>query len=211
MATVVGLFETTAQAQAAVEQLRSSGIAPGDISVAMQSGQAGAAETVTTTDTTGGGGGVVTGAVGGGVLGGLAGLLVGIGAIAIPGIGPLAVGGPLATTLIGAGVGAAAGGLVGALVDVGVPEEEARLYETGVRRGGVLVTARVPNGQEQAALNILNNNGARDIRNDASTLYNDTNYRLPALPPEPCTIMVRAVRPQVDWRAQRQARSSAAQ
>ena len=46
MATVVGLFETTAQAQSAVEQLRSYGIAPGDISVAMQSAQAGATDTV---------------------------------------------------------------------------------------------------------------------------------------------------------------------
>src|SRR5690348_14229628 len=107
MATVVGLFDNTAQAQTAVEQLRSFGVATNNISVAMQSGQAATTETVTDVDT--GGSGVVTGAVGGGVLGGLAGLLVGIGAIAIPGIGPLAVGGPLATTLIGAGVGAAAG------------------------------------------------------------------------------------------------------
>src|SRR6478609_8415847 len=176
MATVVGLFENTTQAQSAVEQLRASGISPSDISVAMQTGEATTTQTVAT-DTGTGGGGVVTGAVGGGVLGGLAGLLVGIGAIAIPGVGPLAVGGPLATTLIGAGIGAAAGGLVGALVDAGVPEEEAHMYEAGVKRGGVLVTARVPDGQEQAALNILNTNGAGNIRNDAGTLYADENYR----------------------------------
>ncbi len=73
MATVVGLFDNTAQAQAAVEQLRASGINANDISVAMRS-----AETTETTEVvtdTGGAGGAVTGAVGGGLLGGLAGLL----------------------------------------------------------------------------------------------------------------------------------------
>jgi hypothetical protein len=130
-------------------------------------------ETTVTKDTAGG---IVTGAVGGGVLGGLAGLLVGIGAIAIPGLGALVVAGPVATTLIGAGVGAAAGGLVGALVEAGVPEEEARVYETGVKQGGVLVTARVPAGMEQMALDIMNAKGARDIRNDERIVNTNVNY-----------------------------------
>jgi hypothetical protein len=177
MATVLGLFDTSAQAQTAVEQLRSNGISPNAISVAMPSGDNTTAvtnRTITESDT---GSGIVTGAVGGGVLGGLAGLLVGVGALAVPGLGPLVVAGPLATTLIGAGVGAAAGGLVGALVDAGVPEEEAKMYETGVRRGGALVTVRTPDGQEEMVRNILNANGARDVRNDANTLYTDENYR----------------------------------
>lgn len=175
MATVVGLFENTAQAQTAVEQLRSSGIDANNISVAMRSTETADTTTEVTTTDGGGAGGAVTGAVGGGLLGGLAGLLVGVGAIAIPGIG-LTAGGPLAAALVGAGIGAAAGGLVGALVDAGVPEEEATLYETGVQRGGVLVTARVPDGQDDMARNVLNSNGARDIRNDSS-MYNDPDYR----------------------------------
>ncbi|HET6314582.1 MAG TPA: general stress protein, partial [Chloroflexia bacterium] len=109
MATVVGLFDNRNQAQMAVEQLRAMNIAAGDISVAMQSSTAGTTEVVTETGA-GAGAGAVTGAVGGGVLGGLAGLLVGVGALAIPGIGPVVAAGPLATTLIGAGVGAATGG-----------------------------------------------------------------------------------------------------
>jgi hypothetical protein len=116
----------------------------------------------------------------GGALGGLAGLLIGIGAITIPGIGPVVAAGPLGTalasTLVGAGIGAATGGIIGALVDAGVPEEEARLYQTGVERGGVLVTARVPAGQEQATLDVLNANGARDVNADASN-YNNPNWR----------------------------------
>jgi hypothetical protein len=102
--------------------------------------------------------------------------LIGIGAITVPGIGPVLAAGPLgtalATTLVGAGIGAATGGIIGALVDAGVPEEEARLYQTGVERGGVLVTARVPAGQERAALDVLNANGARDVNNDASNFNN---------------------------------------
>src|SRR5688500_13347457 len=175
MATVVGLFDSRDQAQTAIEQLRSMNISASDISVAMRSGAETTETDVVTTDT--GGGGAVTGAVGGGVLGGLAGLLVGVGALAIPGVGPIVAAGPLATTLVGAGIGAATGGLIGALVDAGVPEEEARLYQTGVERGGVLVTARVPDGQEGSVRNIFNQYGARDIRRDAESLYNDPNYR----------------------------------
>src|SRR5690348_2269705 len=162
MATVVGLFDTRDRAQAAIEQLRAGGIDPNRISVAMQNRE----DTQAIADDTGVGGGAVTGAIGGGVLGGLAGLLVGVGALAIPVVGPIVAAGPLAATLIGAGIGAATGGLVGALVDAGVPEEEARLYETGVQRGGVLVTANVSEDQANWARDILNQNGARDIHRD---------------------------------------------
>jgi len=40
--------------------------------------------------------------------------------------------------------GAATGTIVGALTEAGVSEEEAPLYAEGVRRGGTLVSARVP-------------------------------------------------------------------
>ncbi|MGA7732078.1 MAG: general stress protein, partial [Chloroflexia bacterium] len=176
MGTVVGLFDNTTQAQNAVQQLRNSGINVNDIGVAMRS-----VDTTGTTEVVDTGvSGAATGAMTGGALGGLAGLLVGIGALTIPGIGPVVAAGPLgtalATTLVGAGIGAATGGIIGALVDAGVPEEEARLYSTGVERGGVLVTARVPDGQEQMALSILNDNGARDIRGDSAN-YSDPNWR----------------------------------
>ena len=84
--------------------------------------------------------GAAAGAVGGGVVGGVLGLLAGVGALAIPGIGPIIAGGALASTLAGAGIGAAAGGLIGALIGMGIPEEDARYYETGLREGGILVT-----------------------------------------------------------------------
>jgi len=182
MATVVGLFDNVTQAQNAVQQLRSAGVGVNDIGIAMRSTDTTPTGTtvadVATSDT--GVGGAATGAMTGGALGGLAGLLIGIGAITIPGIGPVVAAGPLgtalATTLVGAGIGAATGGIIGALVDAGVPEEDARLYQTGVERGGVLVTARVPATEEQATLDILNANGARNVNDDA-TNYNDPNWK----------------------------------
>ena len=116
--------------------------------------------------------GAVTGAVGGGILGGLAGLLIGIGALVIPGIGPVIAGGALATAfgtavgtaVAGAGLGAAAGGIVGALVGMGVPEEEARYFESGFRSGRILVSVR-SEGRVMEALDILERNGA-DIGNN---------------------------------------------
>jgi hypothetical protein len=53
----------------------------------------------------------------------------------------------LASTALGAVVGGTAGGLVGALTQAGVDEEDAHAYAEGVRRGGTLVTARVPDGE----------------------------------------------------------------
>src|SRR5690349_233555 len=173
MATVVGLFDNSAQAQAAIEQLRAAGVPSENISLAMRDRN----EATAIAEDTGVGTGVATGAVGGGILGGLAGLLIGIGALAIPGIGPIIAAGPLAATLLGAGVGAAAGGLIGALVGAGVPEEEARLYQTGVERGGVLVSANVDPGMEAQAREIMAANGMRDVRADQEAWATNPDYR----------------------------------
>jgi hypothetical protein len=84
----------------------------------------------------------------GGEMGGVAGLLAGIGVLAIPGLGPVVAAGWLvsavAGALIGVTVGTAAGGLVGALTHHGVHEDDAHVYAEGVRRGGTLVSAKVP-------------------------------------------------------------------
>jgi hypothetical protein len=74
----------------------------------------------------------------------VAGLLAGLGLLAIPGIGPVVAAGWLASTAAVAAAGGTAGGLIGALTQSGVDEHEANAYAEGVRRGGTLVTARVP-------------------------------------------------------------------
>lgn len=82
--------------------------------------------------------GAGTGAAIGGSAGGIIGAIAGIGgAVVIPGIGAIA--GPLAGALVGAGAGGAAGSLVGALVGAGIPEEQAKVYESDVKEGGIVM------------------------------------------------------------------------
>ncbi|HEV8636198.1 MAG TPA: general stress protein [Chloroflexota bacterium] len=163
--TIAGLFLDRFAAEQAIHALKADGFASDQIGVAMRDRTAqgtlieetGASAAATAT----------TGALGGGLLGGLVGFLVGAGALAIPGIGPVVAGGVLASTfglaggtaIAGAGIGAAAGGMVGALVGMGIPEEEARHFETGVRAGGTLVTVSA-GGRASEALAILERHGA---------------------------------------------------
>ena len=92
----------------------------------------------------------------GAVVGGTAGLLAGLGILAIPGIGPVVAAGWLAATAAGAIAGGATGGVVGALTQAGVSKEEAPVYAEGLRRGGTMVTARVPDGERSRYESILN-------------------------------------------------------
>ena len=110
-----------------------------------------------------------------GITGGIAGWLVGIGALAIPGIGPIVAAGALATTLGGAAIGAVAGGLIGALVGAGIPEDDARSYETHVREGRILITAQAETAQQaQLARDAFDRQGGSDVRAyDRSAATND--------------------------------------
>jgi hypothetical protein len=98
----------------------------------------------------------------GAAIGGTAGLLAGLGTMAIPGLGPVVAAGWLAATATGAVAGGAVGGIIGALTQAGVSKSDAEVYAEGVRRGGTLVTARVPDSErtryeailDQAAINI---------------------------------------------------------
>lgn len=58
--------------------------------------------------------------------------------LALPGLG-LLIAGPIAAALAGGGAGALTGGLVGALVGHGIPEEHAKIYEKGIREGGIVM------------------------------------------------------------------------
>src|ERR1700720_2869808 len=64
--------------------------------------------------------------------------------LAIPGVGAVVGAGWLAALLGSMAVGGAAGGLLGALTNAGISEEDAQVMVEGVRRGGTLVAARVP-------------------------------------------------------------------
>lgn len=84
----------------------------------------------------------------GAIAGGAAGVAAGLGMLAIPGIGPIVAAGWLAALASGAVAGGAAGGLIGALVESGTSKENAELYLEALRRGGAIVTAKVPDKDE---------------------------------------------------------------
>jgi hypothetical protein len=162
--TIAALFNNQNDAERAINDLKAHGFAGNQIGIAMRDRNA-AGKLIEETGSQAAEG-AVTGAVGGGLLGGVVGFLVGAGALLIPGIGPVVSAGILTATLgtigataaAGAGIGAVAGGLVGALVGAGIPEEEARYFETGFRRGGVLVTVNVGNRVAEA-VQVLESNG----------------------------------------------------
>ena len=75
------------------------------------------------------------GIVGSGAVGAAVGLLAGVGALAIPGLGPFIAAGPIMAALNRAAAGTIAGGVVGGLVDLSIPEYEAKAYEDGIKKG----------------------------------------------------------------------------
>src|SRR5215212_9672449 len=107
--------------------------------------------------------GTATGAGVGGVLGGALGWLAGIGSLAIPGVGPFIAAGPIMAALGGAAVGGATGGLIGALVGLGMPEYEAKLYESKIREGRILLSVHSESSDEtKRAKDIFERAGAED-------------------------------------------------
>ena len=112
--------------------------------------------------------GAAAGAGIGATLGGVAGLLAGLGLMAIPGLGPVVAAGWLASTAAVAVAGGAAGGLIGALAQSGIGEDDAHAYAEGVRRGGTLVMARVPDA-DRARVEAIMDRAAVDIGHRAET------------------------------------------
>jgi len=85
----------------------------------------------------------------GGTLGAIAGVIAAIGtSLVIPGLG-IVIAGPIAVGLAGAGAGGIAGGIIGALVGAGIPEERAKLYESGIKKGNVVLGVH-PRNEEDA-------------------------------------------------------------
>ena len=157
--TISRLYDNYSDAQQAVTRLESAGVPHSEISIVANnsdnwydsaSGKVDRDRDGTDDRAEGAG----TGAGIGAGLGGAAGLLAGLGLLAIPGLGPVVAAGWLAATAAGAAAGAATGGIIGALTEAGVSKEDASRYAEGVRRGGTLVSARVPD-QDRARLDAL--------------------------------------------------------
>ena len=136
MQTITKVYDRYLQAQNAVKELESAGIASSEIS--LLANKSVSDQHADVDDATEAG----TGAAIGAVAGGAAGLLTGLGLMAIPGVGPVVAAGWFATTALGALAGGATGGIVGALVSSGVSEDHAHVYSEAVRRGGTLLSVK---------------------------------------------------------------------
>ena len=183
---VVAVFDNYTNAEMAARQIKDQGLRTDDISiVAKQSdnaeggatatpratGTAGTAATMGNTGTAGemrtnrdfGTGvrndNISNGVVTGGILGGLAGLLIGAGSMVVPGLGIVAAAGPITGLLSGA----VTGGIVGGLVDLGIPENRSRQYESDIRAGKILFSMKTDEAKVNQIATILRNNGAVSV------------------------------------------------
>jgi len=125
----------------------------------------------------------------GSFIGGMAGLLAGVGAITLPGIGAILVGGPLiallglsggiaaaATTISGGITGAIAGGLLGSFIQLGMTEDDAKAYESGINDGLILLAIRTSGFQDELVKDILAEHFGTEIKTIAVVNTNGKNH-----------------------------------
>ena len=162
---VTGLFKSRAAAEAAVDALIKRGYTREEISVLMSDATKNKEFAVQTKSHAADGAGI-GGAVGG-TIGAVLAAIVAVGtSIAIPGLG-LVVAGPIAAALAGAGAGAAAGGVIGALIGAGIPEYRAKVYDAGIRSGGILVGVEARSEEDGDNLEtLLADLGAENVRQE---------------------------------------------
>jgi len=156
---VSAVFDSHADAERAVSELRAAGASDDAISIVAQHDGKN-----TTTD----GGGNDTREFAGKVAAGAGiGTLLGIAALAIPGVGPLVAAGAIASAAIpgaaitGAAIGGAVGGLEKVMTDHGVSRVDASYYEGRINLGGVFVSVDTANANvsTETAADILYRSG----------------------------------------------------
>lgn len=147
MESVVGIFNSLADAKRAAAMLRSLGIAENRMTVlAPHTSDHEVEERVPTSDTEQPGMGTALGGTMGAALGAATGATAGAAAasLLVPGVGPVLAIGIIGAALLGAG-GAAAGAMAGEAMESaiaeGIPRDEIYVYEDALRRGRSVVIA----------------------------------------------------------------------
>jgi hypothetical protein len=162
---VTGVFKTRVAAEAAVDTIIKRGYTRDDISVLMSDATKSKEFAIETH--THAADGLGYGAAVGGTVGAVVAAIIAVGTnVVLPGLG-LVVAGPLAAALAGAGAGGAAGGLIGALVGAGIPEHRAKVYDSSLRAGGILIGVESKTDEEADKLEeLLKDLGAEYIRQE---------------------------------------------
>jgi len=161
MNIAIGLFDRSTQAKAAFEALQNTGLDQDHLTVVVNNGT-GQYDYFTGADTALHNEGDRSGATIATVPG-HAGTLLGHDAVTTPGghsniaIGPL-------WGLKEANLDLLAGGILGGLVGAGVPDQTASYLMEGIRRGGTLVMAEVPDSMTETARAILDQYGAVELQ-----------------------------------------------
>lgn len=173
---VVCLVPTESHADRVIDSLRSGGFTSNDISILMPD-QSGTRDLGVKKETKAPEG-ASTGAGTGALLGGALGWLAGIGALAIPGVGPFVAAGPIMAALSGAAIGATTGGVTGGLIGMGIPEMEAKQYESKLREGNILISVHTEDGDEaKRAEELLKAANAHDVKRVSEEKVKDRQNR----------------------------------
>ncbi len=123
-------------------------------------------------------------AASGASFGGGVGIVATLVALSIPGVGPFIAAGAMASVLAGLGIGAVSGGLISAFHHMGISHEEAPLYEEAVRRGAIMLIAKVDDPSEPQVTDLMRRGGARDLREEADT-WRASGWKGPHTDPHP--------------------------
>lgn len=149
MNTVVGIFNSFADAKRASAMLRSLGIAEDQIGLlSPRTPETEIEANISTSETEQPGVGTAVGGAVGGALGVAGGMHAGLAAATalIPGVGPIFAVGLIGAALLGIGgaaAGAAAGHTIDDNLDTGLPRDELYLYEDALRQGRSVLIAQV--------------------------------------------------------------------
>jgi hypothetical protein len=138
--SVYGLYQNTALAERALDQLTSAQFASDDVSVLMRGGPEGQGS------------------------GGTLGLLAGFAPLSIPEAGPLISGGPIRNALADQGAVEGGGGLEAAFAELGFSGHDAQVYATRISEGYPLLGIRCYNADEVGrASGVLKSIGAETV------------------------------------------------
>ncbi len=161
---ITGLFKNRVAAEAAVDAILKRGYTRDDISVLMSDATRNKEFAVQARTHAADGAGI--GGALGTAVGAVMAAIVAVGStIILPGLN-LVIAGPIAAALAGAGAGAVTGGVIGALIGAGIPEYRAKVYEAGLREGGILLGVEARDGKDEVDKieQLMEDVGAQHVR-----------------------------------------------
>ena len=160
---ITGLFKNRVAAEAAVDAILKRGYTRDELSVLMSDATRNKEFAVQARTHAADGAGI--GGALGTAVGAVLAAIVAVGStITLPGIN-LVIVGPIAAALAGAGAGAVTGGVIGALIGAGIPEYRAKVYEAGLKEGGILLGVEAREAEDVDKLeHLLEDVGAQHVR-----------------------------------------------